>query len=121
MRWLRRKLPWLFILLLVTLSADLCQAKTVTLSWDQSPTQTVTGYWVWVSPDGMTFSRIEDAGNALTLTVSGLEDTDDHYFAVTAYDKDFNESINSNVVHSPPIPETVLPILDFKIGVEILR
>ena len=87
-------------------------AKTVTLSWDPSPS-TITGYRIYydvdssVSPlDGTGATEGSspiDVGNVLTFTVSGLSDTADHYFAVTAYDADDNESVYSNTVHSPPV------------------
>ena len=63
---------------------------------------------------------IEDVGNVLTTTVENLEDADEHYFCVKAYDASSNESTCSNVVHSPALPETVLPELDFEVEVELL-
>lgn len=101
-----------FFLVLVFLTFPLgVWAKTVTLSWDPSPS-TIAGYRIYydvnssVSPlDGTGATEGSspiDVGNVLTFTINGLSDTDDHYFAVTAYDGT-NESVYSNTVHSPPV------------------
>lgn len=85
--------------------------KTVTLSWDASPSS-VTGYKIYYDINSST-SPLDgtgategnspiDVGNVLTFTVNGLSDTADHYFAVTAYDGSGNESVYSNTVHSSP-------------------
>jgi len=100
------------LLLLVTIcfSAN-AWGKTVTLSWDASPS-TVAGYKIFY--DTSSSSPLEgsgadeggapiDVGNVLTYTVHGLPDGSDHYFAVSAYDTSGNESTYSNIVHSPPV------------------
>jgi Putative Ig domain len=97
----------LLVLLLVSFSCS-AWGKTVTLSWDASPSS-VTGYKIYydTSPlDGAGSTEGNsslDVGNVLTFTVNDLPDTADHYFAVTAYDGAGNESTYSNVVHSAPI------------------
>jgi len=92
------------VLLLPTLS----MAKSVKLSWDASPTETVTGYNVYYSvhPD-VSDPNAVDVGDTLTYSVEGLDDAAVFYFAVTAYDVDSNESAFSNIVStgmciSPP-------------------
>jgi ribulose bisphosphate carboxylase small subunit len=63
-----------------------------------------------------------DAGNVLTLKILGLEDTSEHYFGVTAYDAAGNESVYSNIVHSPEAEEEfVLPLLEFEVDIRILQ
>ena len=97
-------------------------AKDVTLSWDASPTPTVSGYNVLTSlHPSIADPMVTDVGNVLTTTLNGLGDTDEHWFCVTAYDGQGRESTCSNIVHSPAIPETVLPSLDFDVNVEILQ
>ncbi len=98
----------IFLVLLVSAPA---LAKTVTLSWDASPSA-VSGYKVYydTQSDG-TFSGIDaiegdspiDVGNVLTYTVTGLYDDEDYYFAVTAYDASGNESTYSNIVVSSAV------------------
>ena len=96
-------------------------AKDVTLSWDASPTQGVTGYRVYTSQQsGMTDPTVIDAGNVLTLTIPDLEDTYDYWFCVKAY-MDQNESVCSNIVKSEALPVAVLPKLDFEVDVEIIK
>ena len=102
--------------------SPLLHAKTVTLSWDPSPTTAVTGYTVEVShSEVMSDPMLIDVENVLTTTVENLEDADDHWFCVKAYDGAGNKSTCSNIVNSPAIPETVLPSLDFEVNVEILK
>jgi hypothetical protein len=115
---MKRLLPWLFLIVL----AVNCHAKSVTLSWDASPTSTVVGYLVQTSlTSTMENPSQQDVGGVLSYTVNGLENTDSHWFCVKAYDANQNESVCSNVVHSPPLPETVLPELDFGVEIELLK
>lgn len=51
------------------------------------------------------------AGNALTLTIPDLADTSDYWFCVKAYDDVGNESVCSNVVHSPPVVDAQPPAM----------
>jgi len=85
--------------------------KTVTLSWDASPS-TVAGYKIYY--DTSSSAPLDgtgadeggspiDVGNVLTYVVHGLADGTDHYFAVTAYDSSNNESSYSNTVFSPVV------------------
>ncbi|MCD6580730.1 MAG: tandem-95 repeat protein [Desulfuromusa sp.] len=87
--------------------------KTVTLSWDPSPTSGISGYKIYYDAGSSTApldgtgaaegSSPIDVGNVLTFTVNGLPDGEDHYFAVAAYDASDNESTYSNIVHSPVV------------------
>jgi len=109
-----KKLIILKILLLVfagVACAVSAWGKTVTLSWDASPS-TVTGYKIYYATSSSSSlngtgategdSPI-DIGNVLTYVIHGLPDAADHYFAVTAYDSSNNESAYSNKVFSPPV------------------
>lgn len=106
----------LFSLLLVFMAAGNVWGKTVTLSWDASPSD-IIGYKIYYdtvssadlqgsgadqgsSPISRTLDQLN---NELTLTITGLEDGDEHYFAVTAYDSNGNESVYSNTEFSPSI------------------
>ena len=114
--WLRRKLPWLFGLFLLIMPVDICHAKTVTLSWDPSPSD-VAGYQLLTSlePTVQNLLLSLDAGDVLTITVYGLNDDQQHWFCVKAYDAQNNISTCSDIVTSPAIPETVLPELDYEV------
>jgi hypothetical protein len=86
---------------------SLSHAQDVTLSWDSSPSSSVTGYYVHYQKDDNTtpFSGTGaeegdspiDVEDNLTTTLTGLPDGD-YYFAVTAYDDNGNESSYSNIV-----------------------
>ena len=88
----------------VLLIAPVIEAKTVSLSWDPSPTPTVTGYKVHSSQqEDMSNPTIIDVGDVLTYTIPNLEDSIEHWFCVIAYDGNGNESVCSNVVKSPAV------------------
>ncbi len=100
----------LLLLVTVCFSAN-AWGKTVTLSWDASPS-TIVGYKIYY--DTSSSAPLEgtgadeggapiDVGNVLTYTVHGLADGSDHYFAVSAYNASGQESTYSNIVHSPPV------------------
>jgi len=103
----------IILLTLVTLGLSATVwGKTVTLSWDPSPS-TITGYKIYYDAGTSTppldgtgateGSSPIDVGNVLTFTVHGLPDAEEHYFAVTAYDASGNESTYSNTVTSPAV------------------
>ncbi len=84
----------------------------ITLSWDESPSSSVTGYYVYYQQGSNTLplsgtdadqgvSPI-DVGSSLTATLTGLEDGAIYYFTVTAYDSEGNESSYSNLVSNEP-------------------
>jgi len=101
-------------LCMVLLLAPLALAKDVSLSWDPSPTQGVTGYKIHYNcvDDSQPFPDIVDVGDVLNTTVADLVDSQGCYFAVTAYNAAGMESGYSNIVYSqgfvPPQPATNL-------------
>lgn len=108
----------MFVLLMVTS----VQAKDVTLSWDRSPTEKVTGYKLyWATNSRITeFDRTSvDCGDVLRYEITGLPDNLQHWFAATAYDNIDNESVYSNIVTSPAISES-LPDLELSIEWQLL-
>ena len=115
----------IILLTLTMVNFSVCGwAKTVTLSWDASPS-TVSGYKVYYDAgsstplEGTGAAEGEsplDAGNVLTYVIHGLPDGVDHYFAVTAYDSSGNESTYSNTVHSPVVTNTNNPPVLASIG-----
>jgi hypothetical protein len=94
----------IFIFLFFALSAH-AWAKTVTLTWDASPSD-VDGYYIYhVAGSSTDLSHADnptmiDVGADLTYTFYDLEDDVEHSFAVTAYDDSGNESAYSNIVTS---------------------
>lgn len=110
----------LLLLLLIAWTGS-AWGKTVTLSWDASPSS-VAGYRIYYDVNSSA-SPLEgtgategaspvDVGNVLSFTLNGLADADEHYFAVTAYDDAGNESAYSNTVYSAPVAASnVAPVL----------
>lgn len=72
-------------------------AADVTLAWDASESEGVTGYKVYIGASSGVYDRTEDAGNVLTYTVLDLAYGKKFYFAVTAHDAT-QESAYSNEV-----------------------
>mgnify|MGYP001454594098 FL=1 len=90
--------------------ASAASAKTVDLSWDPSPDSDIAGYRVYYKADSSALpfdgsgaaqggSPI-DVGNALSVSLTALSDSQVHYFAVTAYNSAGDESSYSNIVES---------------------
>jgi hypothetical protein len=108
-----------FTFLLFVLSSG-SWAKTITLSWDASPS-TVTGYSIYYvvgSAAELAAANdpvMVDAGAALTYTLRDLDDAVEHSLAVTAYDNSGNESSYSNIVTSAAViadePTNSAPVL----------
>lgn len=96
MTWLPRSGAALtFILVLVC--ARPSAAQDVTLSWDPSPSPSVTGYIVTYGTAPGVRPYMVDAGAHTTLTLSSLQSGVRYYFAVRAYDR--------YGLYSPPSPE----------------
>lgn len=87
-------------------------ATSVTLSWDASPSENIAGYKVYYNegeatfPEGV-FGANEGTspitvGDSTTTTITGLNDSELHYFTVTTYDNAGNESTFSNVASTYP-------------------
>ena len=88
MAWLRKLLPWFFVILI----------------WDASPSETVTGYKIYYTDHVDTY--IVDVGDVLTTEIDvrfGI----DWYFYATAYDAAGNESVPSNTVDTKPKKPTL--------------
>ncbi len=98
------------LFLAITATAN---AKTVNLAWDPSPSTNVAGYKIYYKEGSSSLqfngtganegSSPIDVGKVLSSSLTGLPDTQTHYFAVTAYDTSGNESTPSNIVDSSPV------------------
>lgn len=84
--------------------------ESVLLKWDVATDDTeVTGYKIYSGPDPVTSESGEysndsiDAGDVIEFLVTGLDNEETIYFAVTAYDAEGNESENySTEVNATP-------------------
>ncbi|MFA5516454.1 MAG: fibronectin type III domain-containing protein [Desulfuromonadales bacterium] len=94
-------------------------AKDITLAWDPNEEPDVVGYRVYYKIDSSSLPfdgagasegvSPVDAGDNLSLTLTGLREDQIIYFAVTAYNSAGEESSFSNVVASDWIPEVYFP------------
>ncbi|MDX2481213.1 MAG: fibronectin type III domain-containing protein [Desulfuromusa sp.] len=111
-----------FLFFVNSISIAFCQ--DVTLSWDPSPTSGVDGYKVYYKQGNRDFpfdgtgAYLEgspadspvDVGNALTTTLTNLNDGGTYFFSVTAYDNEVSsESTYSNIVSNSWLPSLVIP------------
>jgi hypothetical protein len=103
----------LVLALLIALPANLYGAD-VTLQWDPSPGQNTAGYKVYykTGKPGPPYRGVGanegpspiNVGNTTTLTLTGLDEAESYYVAVTCYDTQGRESPYSNEVVIPPRP-----------------
>jgi fibronectin type 3 domain-containing protein len=90
-------------------------AFDATLVWDPSPSPDATSYNLYMSLDPAVAQPINVYPTTnLTYTLTGLDNAEVYYFAVTALDASGNESVYSNIVTSgdkqPPLPPGILTI-----------
>ncbi len=73
------------IVLLISFCAQLRASQSVTLAWNSDSGTNTAGYAVYYGTNSANYSSRLDAGTNTTVTVSGLQEGDTYYFAVTAY------------------------------------
>jgi hypothetical protein len=88
---------WALALLLLVLSTH-AFAAPITLAWDAVSDPDLAGYKVYYGYGSRDYSAHIDVGKSTTATLSGLDDAQIYYFAVTAYDTAGNESAFSNEI-----------------------
>ncbi len=81
--------------------------KSVQLDWSNSIDDDVEKYYVYMSPDSGSFTKVDTVTGrfSTSTTISGLTNDDDYWFYVTAVDADGYESMPSIVKKSIPIYE----------------
>lgn len=90
-----------FLVLMFAVTSAL--AGEVTLAWDPSVSENVTGYKLHIGSASRMYSKTVDTGNVLIFKLTNLADGT-HYFAATAYDSVGNESDYSNEVSATLAP-----------------
>jgi hypothetical protein len=94
---------------LLTSAANISQAKDITLVWDANLESDVAGYKIHYGTGSGNYTGTEanvgpspiDIASATSAKLVGLDDTKKHFFAVTAYNFNGEESKYSNEVYSP--------------------
>ena len=69
---------------------------TISLAWDNSQDSSVIGYKIYYGVQSGVYTNSFSVGNTLTVTITNLSTNVNYYFAATAYDSDYVESIFSN-------------------------
>jgi hypothetical protein len=94
----------LFLLMLFSLPAF--GQYSVTLAWDPSPDDSVTGYYIWYGTVSQIYTQRIDAGNATTQTVSGLTEGVTYFFAICAYDAEgYTSDFSNEIIFTPEPPK----------------
>jgi len=76
----------------------LLHSASVSVSWNSNTEPDLAGYQVYYGTQSGNYGVVIDVGNVTEYTVSGLEVGKSYYFAVTAYDENWNESDYSDEV-----------------------
>ncbi|MFL6568811.1 MAG: fibronectin type III domain-containing protein [Chthoniobacterales bacterium] len=71
-------------------------SRTVTLTWDASPSADVIGYRVHYGTHSGAYSNLVDVGNTTAADIANLIDGTTYFFAITAYNAGNEESVPSD-------------------------
>jgi hypothetical protein len=71
------------------------------MAWDPNSEPDLGGYIAYWGTSSRNYPYLTDVGNKTTHTIKGLEDGQVYYFAITAYDSDYNESDYSDEITYP--------------------
>jgi Fibronectin type III domain len=82
-------------------------AGGIQLAWDPPP-DPVLGYKLYYGTSSGNYTKNMDVGKVATYTLTGLQDGQTYYIAVTAYN-DSGESNYSNEVFGVPEPDDTTP------------
>src|SRR5258708_11703193 len=98
---------------IISLFGFLLQARaetSVTLAWDPSNWALIAGYRLYYGTSLGNYTRIVDAGNATTDTLSDLVDGQRYYFIVTGYSANGIETGPSNLLSFTVTPNGLFAI-----------
>jgi hypothetical protein len=85
-------------------------AGQATLMWNANTESDLAGYKLYYGTSSRTYGFSIDVGNQISDVLSGLQDGQLYYFAVTAYDTSGNES-GFSAERSLTIPDTAPPLI----------
>ena len=92
-------IPCTLYLIPATLPA--AYAADLTLAWDPNTESGIAGYKTYWGPSSGNYTASKDVGNTTSTTITGLDEGNTYYIAVTAYNGDGNESdFSEEVVHT---------------------
>ena len=104
------KAEFFVIFLAVIFCTTMAMAADVKIAWDANSEPEVTGYKVYQadSADMSEGQIVNDAGNVVEYTLTGLTEGQTYYLAVTAYDADSHESGFSDILQYVASPGSVI-------------
>lgn len=80
-------------------------SQNIQLTWNASTGNTVAGYKIFYGTVSGVYPNVADAGNATSLSLTGLADGSTNYFAAKSYDSAGNLSpLSSEIVYVAPLP-----------------
>ena len=98
-----RKLSLLLVSLVLFFGSLKARCASVTLAWNPSPSQGVTGYNICYGPSTHNYTNIVDVGNSTSFCLFGLTVGGTYCIAVTAYNNLGLESLPSDeVIYTVP-------------------
>lgn len=83
---------WLLFIVINLFFLSSANAGDLIVSWDPNTESDLLGYKVYYGTSSRNYITVSDVGNVTSLTISGLSEGVEYFFAVTAYDTAYNES-----------------------------
>jgi hypothetical protein len=74
------------------------EGSNVLLAWDPSPSPAAAGYALHYGLASHNYTAMLDAGTNLSITVEGLDEGTNYFFAISSYENDGTESTNSDEI-----------------------
>jgi len=102
-------LSLIFFLCPLFFHPDEVHGAQLSLVWDASPDDEVTGYRLHYGTASGAYNRFNDVGNSLRYTVTGLEEGVTYFFACTAYtgagaESAFSNELSYTMPGTSPVP-----------------
>jgi hypothetical protein len=95
------------VICLLYLFVPCVEAAKVTLAWDPNQETDVAGYKVHYGTFSRTYQHTVDVKGFTSCTISGLEEGQTYFFAVTAHDTHDNQSdYSAEVMYTVPVPDS---------------
>lgn len=88
----KRVIPWVGIITSLLLLFTNTFAGQLRVSWQANSDADLAGYKVYYGETSGSYSQVIDVGNTTNRVVDGLQENQDYFFAITAYDTAKNES-----------------------------
>ncbi len=103
------------VCLIFSLSAPRAFSSQITLAWDANKEDNLAGYYAYCGTSSGNYTNRIDVGNYTQYTFSNLQAGVTYFFAVTAYNTDYNASdYSQELIYTVPLPDSSNPINVFE-------